>query len=274
MAFDGSIDDLPNMRELRKQAWVGARHYTTFPITTRALFSLLTSQYPPNKWSKDNLYIQDHVSSSLIRTLGAAGYETAVYGSSDALFQGTRQTLENLGFRHIQSTSLDMDPQLLDFSGRRDSQSFVIHEQQVDLLALKQLKADAERWMQSDQRYAAVFLPQISHGPWGDIRSNGRETNLLTRCRNLIQVEDQWLGEILDLLKQHGRLSRTLIVITGDHGVRTPVEDPAFPRGFNDDYSFHVPFLLYAPGVLHSTNILRWVTSHIDVTPSILAARI
>lgn len=257
------------MRELRKQAWVGARHYTTFPITTRALFSLLTSQYPPNKWSKDNLYIQDHVSSSLIRTLGAAGYETAVYGSSDALFQGTRQTLENLGFRHIQSTSLDMDPQLLDFSGRRDSQSFVIHEQQVDLLALKQLKADAERWMQSDQRYAAVFLPQISHGPWGDIRSNGRETNLLTRCRNLIQVEDQWLGEILDLLKQHGRLSRTLIVITGDHGVRTPVEDPAFPEDSMTITVFMSPFCFtlqeycirptFCAGLLHiSTSLPRY----------------
>jgi membrane-anchored protein YejM (alkaline phosphatase superfamily) len=78
------------------------------------------------------------------------------------------------------------------------------------------------------------------------------------------------LGDILSLLEQRGRLSRTLIVVTGDHGVRSWVEDPAFSMGVTDNYSFQVPFLLYAPGVLHSSNILHWITSHIDVAPSIL----
>lgn len=281
VAFDGVIDDLPNVRELSKQAWVGARHYSTYPVTSKALFSLFTSQYPPELWSRDNYRFQGHVVSSLMDNLKAAGYQTAVYGSSTSLFPAMQGALEDLGFRRIQRTDEGpgsriwaglgiQDPWFLDFSVKRDKQSWVTHERELDLLALKQLTTDMDSWIRSNTRYAAVFLPQISHGPWGDLLSNGREANLLNRCRTLAEEQDRWLGSIRALLKERGRLSKTLIVVTGDHGVRSIVDDPAFPRGTTNDYSFHVPLLLYAPGVLHSTSILHWVTSHIDLGPSVL----
>jgi arylsulfatase A-like enzyme len=37
-----------------------------------------------------------------------------------------------------------------------------------------------------------------------------------------------------------------------------------------DDYAFHVPLLLYAPGILKRSERIDYVTSHIDITPSIL----
>jgi len=276
VAFDGPIDDLPNVRRLREQAWVGARHYTTYPNTARALFSLLTSMYPPDN-SKDPSRFRDHVNSGMIRKLTDAGYETAVYGSSASILPWARDVFENLGFTRIRAADggpgssvwarLGILPGL---SPNVDTQAYVMHQQKLDLLALDQLKADLQHWTESNQRFAAVYLPQISHGPWGDIRSHGQEKNLLARCRALAELQDGWLGQILSLLEQRGRLSRTLIVVTGDHGVRSSVEDPAFRMGVTDNYSFQVPFLLYAPGLLHSSNILHWITSHIDVAPSIL----
>ena len=37
-----------------------------------------------------------------------------------------------------------------------------------------------------------------------------------------------------------------------------------------DEYSFHVPLFIYAPMALEKTISIPWLTSHIDVTPSVL----
>jgi hypothetical protein len=40
--------------------------------------------------------------------------------------------------------------------------------------------------------------------------------------------------------------------------------------GMIDDISYHFPLLLHAPQVLESSVTLPWVTSHIDLSPSVL----
>ena len=70
--------------------------------------------------------------------------------------------------------------------------------------------------------------------------------------------------------KEKGRLDKTLIVILGDHGLRTRREYPPFHAGTLDDVTFHVPLVLYAPGVVESTVRIPWMTSHIDIAPSVL----
>lgn len=268
LAFDAPIDDLPNMREIRDHAWVGAQHYSTYPITSRAIFSLMTSLYPPES-TRDLVRLRDHVNTGLVRNLTAAGYRSGVYGSSASIAPWAKDVFENLGFTHL----VAVDEGLLGLNYPVDphvDQQFVAHQLKLDALALDRLKTDMTGWIQNNQRYMALYLPQLSHGPWGDIRSNGQESNLITRCRNLAIAQDQWLGDLLNLLRNTGRLNRTLIIVTGDHGIRSSIEDPAFPLRVNDEYSFAVPFMLYAPGVLKATQTLPWVTSHIDVAPSIL----
>ena len=78
------------------------------------------------------------------------------------------------------------------------------------------------------------------------------------------------LGELVSLLREKGRLDSTLIVTLGDHGLRTRREYPPFHAGTLDDVTFHVPLMLYAPGVLDSTVRIPWMTSHIDIAPSVL----
>jgi len=138
-----------------------------------------------------------------------------------------------------------------------------------DRLALQRLEEDIGLFIAQDRRYAAVFLPQIGHGPWPDIQDTSGRTPQ-ARCRDLVRLQDTWLGEIVAVLKSAGRLERTLIVVVADHGVRTVTEDPAFRAGTLDSYTFHVPLLLYAPSILSGHVSLPWITSHIDVGPSLL----
>jgi hypothetical protein len=86
----------------------------------------------------------------------------------------------------------------------------------------------------------------------------------------MIRLQDEWLGEILSLLQRNGRLEHTIIMVAGDHGVRSSLEDPTFQTNLLDARSFQVPFYLYAPQSFRERINLDCVTSHIDVAPSIL----
>src|SRR6202040_1092872 len=47
-------------------------------------------------------------------------------------------------------------------------------------------------------------------------------------------------------------------------------EDPDLPVGMIDDISFHVPMLIYAPQLLKASVTIPWLTSHIDISPTLL----
>ena len=262
------------MRALREHAWIGARHNTTYPLTSRAIFSLLTSLYPGDN-TKDTVMLRDYVKTGVIHELAEVGYQTGVYGSSASIVP--KELFKSLGFARFQAVDEGRGSRaraVLGIDGSLepafDNRSYVVQQQRLDLLALSQLKIDMTAWIKKNQRFAAVYLPQISHAPWGDPRPDKHESNLIARCRGLAQIQDEWLGDLLNLLQENGRMGRTLILVTGDHGIRTSMEDPSLSVGVTDAYTFEVPMMLYAPGVVEATTTIPWVTSHIDVAPSIL----
>lgn len=85
-----------------------------------------------------------------------------------------------------------------------------------------------------------------------------------------MRLQDKWLAEIISLLELNGWLKDTIIVVTADHGIRTRVEDPSFEGGKISNYSFNVPLLIYAPNSIHLYTEINHMTSHIDITPTIL----
>lgn len=259
VAADGDLEALPNMRRLREHSWVGARHHSTYPATNRALLSMLSSMYP----STGGRLFRDGSRSipGLMNSLKTAGYETGVYIPS--FLSREQQFYLMLGMRQISIADSGL------YRAGHDQQTWRSAERR-DLVALRNLESEIAGFAARNQRFAAVYLPEIGHGPWVDVVSGGQEQDWVKRGRNVMILQDQWLGELIATLEKHKRLERTLIVITADHGVRTREEDPAFPAGRIDDYTFHVPLLIYAPGVRPSRADIPWVTSHIDISPSLL----
>ncbi len=84
------------------------------------------------------------------------------------------------------------------------------------------------------------------------------------------QIQDSWLGEIVELIDNAGKLEKTTIIITGDHGIRTTREDPKLNSGFLDEYSFHVPLLVFSASAFTRPTYINMLTSHIDISPSLL----
>ena len=70
-----------------------------------------------------------------------------------------------------------------------------------DFQALEKAKLDIAAAVAARQRYAVMFFPEIGHGPW--IPLHGERTTL-ERGRALMLLQDTWLREILDHVKNLG----------------------------------------------------------------------
>jgi arylsulfatase A-like enzyme len=256
-----SLDDLPTLNRLAAHSWIGESHYSTFPYTAKATFSILTSMYPPNPLFFGGAPKQ---ASALVRALSSAGYDTSYYvpHAFETHFEDAMYAA--LGFHTIFTSELISGSEP---AGRKYYQDVL----RRDTEALHALMRDAHHETQQGRRYLAVFSPQIGHAPWPDLVHDDARTPLGERARALLRLQDQWLGQIVEQLTRDGRIDRTIILVTGDHGIRTATEDPEFdPHGLLPDYSFHVPLLIYAPKVLEARQAIHGVTSHIDLAPTIL----
>jgi phosphoglycerol transferase MdoB-like AlkP superfamily enzyme len=256
-----SLQDMPNLRRLRDRAFVGSHHYSTFPATNRATFSILTSVYMSVDfaWSAGDVAVP-----SMIRSLGDVGYRTAFYGYSWEA-GGDVTMFKDLGFQRLVNSELGSTLFLPDMELGLPWAERV----KRDAAPLRSMENDIRDWAARGQKFAVQFSPELGHGPWPLI-DNKPNASMDERGHALVVFQDAWLGEIVSALEAAHVLDKTIIVVTADHGIRFKEEHPDFPLGKIDDMSFHVPLLVYAPGILKSAERIDWATSHIDIQPTIL----
>jgi sulfatase-like protein len=263
---DPSLKDFPNLQRLSQRAWVGTEHYTTSPESIRAISSVLLSTYPPNH--AQSFEKNPGKSSGLIESLRAIHYQTGIYlpNVHGSMFAKQEEDYyETMGPDRVFTSSVPEES----LASQKASPGWHGTED-LDMDTLHQLEDDFRASAAAGRRFFGVYLPQLSHEPWVDVADGGNEHDMAMRRYNLLKVEDRHLGELLAVLEKLGRLDRTLIVVACDHGLRSSASDSSFREGQVDDLTFHVPFFLYAPGIVAKQTNLDWPTSHIDVAPTIL----
>ncbi len=265
LRIDGDLRDLPVLRRLREQAFIGIEHYTTYPYTNRAWFSIFSSLYPS---SLGNNFTDSpgRTFPSMIHSLSNLGYVTKVYYTPNVT---DADMFHSLGFQFQYSQKRMLPQELPQDTMRLSTENVQKVRIAEDSTTLHIMESDLEKWLKGKKKFCVAYGPQIGHAPWLKLKERGDQDDLIIRGRDTIKLQDEWLGELVDILQKHGQLNKTIIVVVGDHGVRTKEEDPSFQGGMIDEYSFHVPLLIYAPGVLHSTSEISWVTSHIDISPTV-----
>jgi phosphoglycerol transferase MdoB-like AlkP superfamily enzyme len=261
----------PSMMLLAHRSFLASEHYSTYPFTERALFSIFSSWYPSN-WPESFVKRLDKQYPELMipgiaRSTSEAGYFTAVF-TPEAVDNWVHDqvTYPALGFS-TWFTPVDSIP-LGDSGG--DALSRRDKAYAMDTLTLRLLEQQIVKSVGEGKHYFFSFQPQYTHGPWPGLTSESTESDAIAACQPLFAVVSGWIGDLVALLTKLGSLDRTIIVIVGDHGLRTREEHPSFVAGTLNQISFHVPLLIYAPSVLDSAVRIPWLTSHIDVAPSIL----
>ncbi|MBZ5585765.1 MAG: sulfatase-like hydrolase/transferase, partial [Acidobacteriia bacterium] len=260
----GGLTGLPGFARLANSSLILKQHYTPSPYSSGAGFSLLTSMYPPNSLQ----WVFRATSSGrapridgLLSELQRMKYETEAFLPGDASFDSDLQLDRVAGAKKIFVSDVHQQAYAKTPWERR---------LQLDETAFAELKRSVAAWTRNGNRYAAVFFPEIGHAPWDNVTGLPGSPTRLQLGEALAGLQGQWLAQLLDVLAQNHRLDKTVILVTGDHGIRTLNEDPALPRAMLDDYTFHVPLLLSAPGVLGPQTAVEGVTSHIDIAPSLL----
>ena len=262
---DPSLKEFPNLESLSQQAWVGTQHYTTSPESIRAVSSILLSTYPPNH--AQSFEKKPGKSSGMIQSLHSNNYRTGIYlpNVHGSMFAKQEEDYyETMGPDRVFTSvpELSLTPEATAHGWRQT--------EDLDLATLRELEGDFRASALAGQRFFGVYLPQLSHEPWVDVSTEGMERDMTRRRYDLMKVEDRHLGELIATIEKLGRLDRTLIVVACDHGLRNSDSDSSFREGQIDDLTFHVPFFLYAPGIITKQTTLPWPTSHIDIAPSIL----
>jgi arylsulfatase A-like enzyme len=199
-----------------------------------------------------------------MQVLDSAGYQTGFYGY---VWKGNHDhsMLRNVGFQKLVNSDLGST-----FFARLEEENLTLETRiQRDVGPLNRLKEDIAQWAAQRQKFAAVFFPQMSHGPWPPVPGKPN-SSADERARFLAQYQDAWVGELVNQLDQFDELDHTIIVITADHGIRFPSENGALPVGKIDEMSYHVPLLVFVPKLLEHEKIIDWPTSHIDIQPTIL----
>jgi arylsulfatase A-like enzyme len=263
--YDSLTDaDLPNIARLRQRAWTSKQHHTTFPYTSHAVWSLLTSWYPSSAIGNYPDYARDRKYPGLMQSLKSAGYATTMYSADEFTFFNDDSMYALAGVDKRLYTYNAALPAKLPAAPDKGTAQLMACEQ----AAIDQLKADMTQWTRNNQRFASVFVPQIGHGPWRNM--DGKSNTKFARGQSVIRFQDGYIGQIIDHLESLGRLDKTIIVVTGDHGVRARREATEFQPGMIGEMSFRVPLVLYCPPALSKVEQIPWQTSHIDVAPSIL----
>ena len=264
----------PNLARLLPHAFVGRFHYSTYPYTVRAVFSIYSSWYPSNeRESFTKALDREHPvlkAPGVVQSAAASGYETEIF-VPEAVNNWEHDTVQYaaLGFqRQTHPTGVTPPPP----TGLDPEQQRLWLRKQLDQETLSQFEGGVRAAIAARRHYLFGLNFQYSHGPWPNAGPHGASPTDSTCAagRTVFAVEDGWLGQVLDLLKKEGTLDRTLIVVVGDHGIRTRTEHPTFVGGTLNDISYHVPFVLYAPGVISRRTPIDHVTSHIDIAPSVL----
>ena len=262
---------MPNLQALERTAFVTSAHYSTYPYSRRAYASIFSSWYPLSgirgaiqRYAKTS---RDLHAPGVTHSVAVEGYETVAFvPERPVALEEDKLRYAALGFAEHEVPSsayekpegFELNNSHRDWVRTRDGQS------------LAQLKARISSSIDADQRYLYSFNPQITHGPWPGLTSSSTREETCRAGLPLFREVDGMVGEVVSVLRDKHRLDKTLILVLGDHGLRTRREYPPFHAGTLDDVTFHVPLVLFAPGVVSSTVRIPWMTSHIDIAPSVL----
>ena len=253
--------NLPVFNRMSQHAIVSDHHYAMSPYTWWNNASIVSGSYFVQK-GKGIFDYGDFRSDAISSILGKHGYIATFVESSKHGWGKTTGFWKNFGFTNLFDT--ENDPKPFD----RSSYSVTVDKERQSFVRAVQAINDAE----SRQKKAFVMVgTTIGHYPWAaKPGAEGRSSE--EKLFDIAAMFDELMGEFLQSLKDHGLDDQVLIAVTGDHGFRMRTEfESVGLQAEHGDVAFNVPFLLYGPGLFEKQIRVPYVTSHVDIAPTLLA---
>jgi hypothetical protein len=258
----------PTFFEMGKRGIVSDHHFTTMPATIWAVYSMVSGTYP--RFGRSIIDYGDFHADGLAAVLGRHGYETTFIDSYHTDWNPSNgghhnsRILRGLGF----STLLEPSSAAAAAASSDHGYAAAVALERESLKTAVQRIAEAE----AHRTKAFVFVATIlGHYPWrtppgADGQSNAEKLALIARDI------DRCVGGFMQALRDRGLSDSVIVVVTGDHGLRSREEFGSLGEDMQvGELSFNVPLLIYAPGVLDGAVRVPFVTSHVDIAPTLLS---
>ena len=245
----------PNLDALAREGVSFVEARTPVPITLPAHASLLTGLFPASHGVRDNgTFRLDPGISTLTERLAAEGYATAAFVSA--------QVLERSG-------GLARDFRVYD--DRVDYRA--------DVHAVASRPADqtvdaAIDWLRDTPRSEPVFLWVHLYDPHRLWEAPAPWSDRFDPYRAEIAFSDDETGRLLRALDETGRLPRSIVTLTSDHGEGLGEHGEETHSYFAYESTMRVPLLLWAGEALNLTwnhgARVRGPASLVDLAPTLL----
>ncbi len=105
---------------------------------------------------------------------------------------------------------------------------------------------------------------------WGQKQRRTFSGRLIASYFGMVKCVDDNVGKILAAVRKAGVLERTIVLFTADHGDLCG-EHGRDNKGVPYEASAKIPFVLYAPGLVHPGTVVSQALGCVDFLPTILA---
>jgi Sulfatase len=243
-------------------------HFTAMPATMWAIYAMVSGTYP--RLGRSIVDYGDYHADGLASVLGRHGYEASFIDSYRIDWNPANgghhdsRLLRGLGFTDLIETP--PAPETATTAAHAYAAA-VDHERRSLAMAADRIVA-----ARSHGTKAFVFVATIlGHYPWRTPPGAEGVPNA-QRIPLIAKDLDACVGEFLAALAARGLTDSVIVVVTGDHGLRTSAEFGSVGERMQlGELSFNVPLLIYAPGMFDGPVRIPFVTSHIDLAPTLLA---
>jgi len=244
--------ETPNLDGLAAGGVRFANAYCQVPLTLPSHCSILTGTYPLyHRVHNNGFYYLNPDFTTLAEVLKAEGFSTAAFVASftvDSRF-GVDQ-----GFDVFND----------DFLERGVSKNFTSERKAGEVFT------DFAEWL--DENHSKKFFSWIHfydpHVPYNP-PSPFKETYADRPYDGEIAYMDQYVGKIVEKLKEHNLLESTLIIAAGDHGEALGEKNEVDHGLYIYDITMRVPFIIYAPNHLPQGLTIDGKVRLIDIMPTV-----
>ncbi len=238
------------------------RHYSPWPQTMKALFSLLCSEWPYPGYESITSVNPAIPCTSLPEAFKRAGYFTAFVTAADAAY-------DRMG-RFLRHRQLNVAWDMHSMPGHESAwhNSWGIDERAavravVDLVA-----------QHRGEPFFLVYQMAVGHHPYatGGADEGTPDAGTLAAYLRALRFADDRLRDLVAGLESAGVAERTIVAVVSDHGEGFGQHPGARSHGPHV-YEEHVrvPFALRLPQLHERAALGGIVTSHVDVAPTLVA---
>ncbi|MES9991076.1 MAG: sulfatase-like hydrolase/transferase [Candidatus Thiodiazotropha sp.] len=271
-SFQSLIEEV-DIPWLSKNSIFFNNHYTTNPVSDRSIYSLLAGKYPPadkgNDWKEDIYY-----GESLITSIAKNKYRSYFFSTAPFSFYNDFHMYSGLGFdvmKDIEKTKSLME----EIDGENVWKREGLYDMDKILISEVTQALDFHNEEYSDIPFFIGIAPQSSHAPFHcppDFKQNPKSC---ADDKEKIKSNAIWqfnlLKQIVNKLSGQKILDNTIVVVTGDHGIRSEQESTLIKdQRLLDDITFHVPFLIATPLLQQINHPVQHPTTHADLAPTLI----